>query len=50
MLKATNRSRLRDQEKDYQIVDVRSPDEWDEGHIPDAEHIFLPQLEKKARS
>jgi hydroxyacylglutathione hydrolase len=50
MLKLLTVHELRDQEKDYQIVDVRSPDEWDEGHIPDAEHIFLPQLEKKARS
>ena len=27
-----------------QIVDVRSPDEWKKGHIPGAQHIFLPDL------
>ena len=34
--------------RDLQIVDVRSPDEWQVGHIPDAQYIFLPELEKKA--
>jgi len=31
---------------ELQIVDVRSPDEWEEGRIPGAEHIFLPDLRK----
>lgn len=32
-----------------QTVDVRSPDEWDEGHIPGALHLFLPELKKRSR-
>ncbi|MCC6511736.1 MAG: MBL fold metallo-hydrolase [Pirellulaceae bacterium] len=31
-----------------QIVDVRSPDEWKAGRIPNAKHIFLPELEERA--
>jgi hydroxyacylglutathione hydrolase len=31
-----------------QIVDVRAPTEWEEGHIPGAVHAFLPDLRKKA--
>ena len=34
--------------KKMQIIDVRSPDEWKEGHIPDAHHTFLPELREKA--
>ncbi len=34
--------------RDLQIVDVRSPDEWQGGHVPGATYIFLPELEKKA--
>ena len=34
---------------ELQIVDVRSPEEWEKGHIPAATHIFLPELEKRAR-
>lgn len=33
---------------DLQIIDVRSPSEWEEGHIPGATHIFLPELREKA--
>ena len=33
---------------DLQVVDVRSPDEWQGGHVPGATYIFLPELEKKA--
>lgn len=25
-------------------LDVRSPDEWNKGHIPNARHVFLPDL------
>jgi hydroxyacylglutathione hydrolase len=32
---------------DLQIVDVRSPNEWKRGHIPQARHIFLPELKKR---
>ena len=31
-----------------QIVDVRSPGEWEEGHIPGAVHLFLPELRTRA--
>lgn len=30
-----------------QIVDVRTPDEWKQGHIPGAAHFFLPDLRKR---
>ena len=33
---------------DVQVLDVRSPEEWEQGHIPGAQYIFLPELEKKA--
>ncbi len=33
---------------DLQVIDVRSPSEWEEGHIPGAIHIFLPELREKA--
>ena len=33
---------------DVQVLDVRSPEEWEDGHIPGAQYIFLPELEKKA--
>ena len=26
---------------------MRSPDEWEDGHIPGAMHIFLPELREK---
>ncbi len=34
--------------KSVQIFDVRSPDEWNGGHIPSAHHLFLPEIRKKA--
>ena len=39
---------VKERADELQIVDVRSPDEWEEGHIPGAIHIFLPELEKRA--
>ncbi len=33
--------------KKLQLLDVRSPDEWKCGHIPNAHHIFLGDLRKK---
>ncbi len=38
---------LRTQAMDYQIVDVRAPDEWKQGHIPNAQHLFLPELRER---
>ena len=32
---------------DLQIVDVRSPREWKNGHVPGALHIFLPELRER---
>jgi len=29
------------------IVDVRAPQEWEKGHVPGAQHIFLPDLPAK---
>ena len=29
---------------ELQIVDVRSPGEWKDGHVQGAHHIFLPEL------
>jgi hydroxyacylglutathione hydrolase len=31
-----------------QVIDVRSPSEWEEGHVPGATHLFLPELREKA--
>ena len=33
--------------RDLQIVDVRSPREWKNGHVPGVRHIFLPELRKR---
>jgi len=33
--------------KRLQVLDVRSPDEWKSGHIPNARHIFLGELCEK---
>ena len=37
---------VKDAGAELQIVDVRSPSEWDSGHIPGALHMFLPDLRK----
>ncbi len=39
---------LKDAGKSLQIFDVRSPDEWSGGHIPNAHHLFLPEIRKRA--
>jgi hydroxyacylglutathione hydrolase len=38
---------VKEQADELQILDVRSPDEWKNGHIPGATHIFLPEVPKK---
>jgi hydroxyacylglutathione hydrolase len=39
---------LRKRGADLQLIDVRSPREWSNGHIPGARHIFLPELRQRA--
>jgi hydroxyacylglutathione hydrolase len=36
-------------ERSLQVVDVRSPDEWSAGHLPDALHIPLAALPERIR-
>jgi hydroxyacylglutathione hydrolase len=38
---------LKKRAADLQIVDVRSPREWKNGHVPGAHHIFLPELRQQ---
>lgn len=33
---------------DIQIIDVRAQSEWDEGHVPNAQHLFLPELQERS--
>ena len=35
---------LNERKASLQIVDVRSPGEWKKGHVPGAQHIFVPEL------
>lgn len=37
-----------DAQKDIQLLDVREADEYQEGHIPGADHLALSELEEKA--
>ncbi|MGZ5002379.1 MAG: MBL fold metallo-hydrolase [Chthoniobacterales bacterium] len=34
--------------RDFQLLDVRGPGEWSHGHIPGAQHMFLPKLREKS--
>lgn len=34
--------------RDLQVLDVRTPDEWQSGHVPGASYLFLPELAEKA--
>ena len=34
--------------KNFQLIDVRGPGEWKHGHIPGAQHLFLPELREKS--
>lgn len=38
---------VKTEEKKIQILDVRSPAEWQEGHIPNARHAFLGELREQ---
>jgi hydroxyacylglutathione hydrolase len=33
--------------KRLQLLDVRAPDEWEGGHIPNARHFFLGELRER---
>jgi hydroxyacylglutathione hydrolase len=33
--------------RDFQLLDVRTPHEWDEGHLPGARYLFLGELTEK---
>ena len=35
--------------RDIQLLDVRTPQEWDEGHLPGTRFLFLGELPKKLR-
>jgi hydroxyacylglutathione hydrolase len=35
--------------RDFQLLDVRSPQEWDQGHLPGARYLFLGDLPEKLR-
>jgi hydroxyacylglutathione hydrolase len=35
--------------RDFQLLDVRTPHEWDEGHLPGARYLFLGDLPAKLR-
>jgi hydroxyacylglutathione hydrolase len=38
---------LNERKDSLQIVDVRSPSEWKKGHVPGAQHIFVPEIAKR---
>jgi hydroxyacylglutathione hydrolase len=35
--------------RDFQLLDVRTPGEWDQGHLPGARYLFLGDLPEKLR-
>jgi hydroxyacylglutathione hydrolase len=35
--------------RDFQLLDVRSPSEWDAGHLPGARYLFLGELPEKLK-
>jgi hydroxyacylglutathione hydrolase len=41
---------LADRVRDHLVLDVRSPQEWDQGHVPGARHLFLGDLERQVPS
>jgi hydroxyacylglutathione hydrolase len=40
---------LNEQKSSLQVIDVRSPGEWKKGHVPGARHVFLPEIEERAK-
>jgi len=39
---------IHDRPGDFLLLDVRAPGEWQQGHLPDARHVYLPELERRA--
>jgi hydroxyacylglutathione hydrolase len=39
---------LNERKASLQVIDVRSPGEWKKGHVPGAQHIFVPELRNRA--
>ncbi|NQX01763.1 MBL fold metallo-hydrolase [bacterium] len=39
---------LKEASKQLQVLDVRGPGEWRQGHIPGARHVFLAELRQQA--
>jgi hydroxyacylglutathione hydrolase len=39
---------LKNRLEEFQVLDVRSPAEWAEGHIPRARHMFVPEVRERA--
>jgi hydroxyacylglutathione hydrolase len=35
--------------RDFQLLDVRTPREWDEGHLPGARYVFLGDLSRRLK-
>src|SRR5262249_1829539 len=35
--------------RDFQLLDVRTPHEWDQGHLPGARYLFLGELAPKLK-
>jgi hydroxyacylglutathione hydrolase len=35
--------------REFQLLDVRTPHEWDEGHLAGAKYLFLGELQRKLR-
>lgn len=48
LITARDLSKWIDKEKSVTVVDVRRENEWSEGHIEGAKHIYLGHLEKQA--
>ncbi|MBU4526451.1 MAG: MBL fold metallo-hydrolase [Desulfomicrobium sp.] len=38
---------IKNEGQELQVLDVRAPSEWKEGHIPNARHIFLGELREQ---
>lgn len=46
---SVHRLRERMAKDDLVVLDVRQPSEWDQGHLPEARYMFLPEIPKRMR-